>query len=157
MPVTCTDSTLTTITQSSPALSIGMAVYLSASLTYTPAIATSLATSQVVGFVVAAGPNPDQWVIQTTGYNVGAITTTDNIAVPVVPAVVYYLSTTVPGAINPVNPIGLHVWSKPVYVSEQVAGVGTVNAGYILGQRPLNYESIIAYDQAFAMALLFGR
>jgi hypothetical protein len=157
MPVTCTDSNLTTITQASPTLAIGMAVYLSGSKIYTPAKGDNFNTSQAVGFVVAAGPNPNQWVIQTEGYNVGAITATDNVSVPISPGTVYYLSTTVAGAITPIQPIGIGLWNKPIYISEQIAGFMTVNAGYILNQRPVNFESIVAYDQAFAMALLFGR
>lgn len=158
MPVTCTDSTITTITQASPTLAIGNAVYLSASKVYTPALATSLGTSQVVGFIVAAGVGPNQWVLQTEGYNIGGITV-DDTGAALVPASIYYLTTNPAkaGSISLTNPILTNTWSKPLYISEQIAGVGTVNAGYILNQRPINFESIVAYDQAFAMALLFGR
>lgn len=153
MPAQCTDATITTITQAG--LAVGQAVYLTASLTYAPAIATSLASSQVVGFITASvGTN--MWTLQTSGYNVGAITV-DQAGNPLVPATVYYLSTTIAGAISATNPTAPNTWSKPIYISEQIAGVGTVNAGYILNQRPLEYASIVSYDQAFAMALLFGR
>lgn len=157
MPTTCTDSSLTTITQASPTLAVGMAVYLSASLTYTPAIATSLAASQVVGFIVApAGPN--MWILQSSGYNIGGITV-DDAGNPLNPGTVYYLTTNIlkPGMISSTNPAAPNTWSKPLYISEQITGLMTVNAGYILNQRPIDFAGIVAYDQAFAMALLFGR
>ena len=149
----CTDTSLTTITQAG--LAIGQAVYLSGSLTYTPAIATSLAASQVVGFIIAnVGTN--MWTLQSSGYNIGAVTV-DDLGNPLVPGSVYYLSKTVPGAISLTNPITGNFISKPMYISEQIAGIGTVNAGYILPQRPFDFSTIKGYDQAFAMALLFGR
>lgn len=153
MPTTCTDSSLVTITQAG--LAVGQAVYLTGSLTYAPAIATSEATAQVVGFITASvGVN--MWTLQTSGYNVGSIVL-DQGGNPLVPATVYYLSTSVAGAISSTNPSAPNTWSKPLYISEQIAGVGTVNAGYILNQRPIDFAGIVAYDQAFAMALLFGR
>ena len=152
----CTDTSLTTITQVSPVLSIGQAVYITASKTYTPAIATSLQSSQVVGFVVGVTAAPNTYIIQSSGYNVGAITQ-DDIGAPLTPGVVFYLSKTVAGAISATNPVTGNFISKPLYVSEQISGIGTVNAGYILNQRPFDFSSIVGYDQAFAMALLFGR
>jgi hypothetical protein len=155
MPVLCTDSSLTTITQAAPVLAVGNAVYLTGSKTYALAQANTLASSQVAGFVVAnVGPN--MWSIQTSGYNIGAITK-DYLGAILTPGVPYYLSPTVAGAITSVNPISPNTWSKPLYIPEQIAGIGTVNAGYILNQRPIDFAGIVAYDQAFAMALLFGR
>lgn len=150
----CTDSALTTIVQAG--LSVGQLVYLSASLTYTPAIATSLATSQVVGMIAAVAPGVNTYILQSSGYNVGALNT-DDLGNPIIASRVYYLSTTDAGKVSLTNPTSTGLISKPVYISEQVIGTTGVNAGYILPQRPFDYSSITGYANAYAMALLFGR
>lgn len=150
----CTDTSLTTIVQAG--LAVGDLVYLSASLTYTKAIATSLAASQVVGMIVAVAPGVNTFILQSSGYNVGALNTDDGGA-PIVAAGVYYLSTSVAGKVSLTDPTTIGLISKPVYISEQVIGTTGINAGYILPQRPFEYASIAGYANAYAMALLFGR
>lgn len=130
------NTTLVTITQPGHGLQQGQFVRLSASKTYVTAQANTLANSQVVG-VVAQFISVNQFVLQTAGYNVGAVTS-DFAFAALVPAGVYYLSDTVPGRITLTPPSNPSSIVRPVYICEQIAGVGTVDAGYVLEQRSLS-------------------
>ena len=95
---------------------------------------STLQNSQAVGVVISATTN--QFVLQFSGINTGAVTV-DDMGNPVQPNIVYYLSNTA-GAITSVAPT---TFSKPLYICEQT-GAGPLSTGtyrgYILPQRPLN-------------------
>jgi hypothetical protein len=130
---------IVTINQVGHGLSVGNWVYISGSLTYTAGIATSLAASQVVGVVIDV-IDANNFILQTEGYNVGAVTQ-DDAANPIVPSDIYYLSSTVAGAITAVEPASAGLFTKPLFSCEQTFGVSGVNAGYVLEQRPLPFTS----------------
>lgn len=115
--------------------SVGDVVYINGSLSYALAQANSLARAQAVGIVIAA--TPTQFTLQTSGYNTGAVTK-DDAGANIVAGNVYYLSPTVPGKLTSTNPTGVGQISKPMYISEQAAGITGTDAGYIMPQRPLD-------------------
>jgi hypothetical protein len=136
------------VTQPGNTFAVGDWVYASgAGPVYSLAIATSLATSQVSGVVIAIPPTTpaNTFMLQFSGYNTGAvqnsgISSGGGVATPVVPATVYYLSVTQAGAMQPTAPVTIGQFTKPVYQCEQTGtGVGStgIYAGYILPQRPL--------------------
>lgn len=112
-------------------LQIGQFVRLDGPVHYVLADSTSKQNSQVVGLVIAV-PDANDFVLQTSGYNIGAVTQ-DDLGAPLVPGTTYYLSATLSGAIG-AEPTASGLFSKPLFVSEQVGGT---NAGYIYEQRPL--------------------
>lgn len=133
---------IVTVTQMGHGLNVGNVVYLSGSLDYMRAIATSLATSQAVGVVIQV-ISANQFVLQTEGYNdtggthgSGAITV-DDLGNPIIASTVYYLSSTVAGFVTAVNPVTNGLISKPIFISEQVFATTGIDAGYILPQRPI--------------------
>jgi hypothetical protein len=111
---------------------------------YARADNSTLQNSQSVGVVISKTAN--QFVLQFSGINTGAVTV-DDIGNPVVPFVVYYLSN-VAGKITSIAPTGTAI-SKPLYVCEQT-GLGPLSTGiyrgYVLPQRPLN--SFVSNPQA---------
>lgn len=135
-----TDTSIVTINQTAhgfmPGDVLKVATPASAgAITYAKAQADILANAQVVGVVVAnPAPSTNQFTLQFSGYNTGAIST-DDMGNPVIASVVYYLSSTVPGRLTANNPV-LAI-SKPVYIPEQGTANLGVNAGYIFPQRPL--------------------
>lgn len=131
-----TSPSLHTITQPNPpgpVLSKGQIVRINSSGIYVPADATSLTNAQAVGVVTEVLPN-DQYVIQTEGYNAGAITQDDQ-GNPLVPGTAYYLSTDtgIGGLVTSVPPSGIGQAVKPIFICEQGGGSP---AGYILPQFP---------------------
>jgi hypothetical protein len=112
-------------------LQIGQFVRLQGPVDYVPADSTSKQNSQVVGLVIAT-PTVNDFVLQTSGYNIGAVTQDDQ-GMALVPGTTYYLSASISGAIG-AEPTASGLFSKPLFVSEQVGGT---NAGYIYEQRPL--------------------
>jgi hypothetical protein len=130
-PPTFSNPNLHTVTQAGHGFVAGDWLYISGDTTYTKGIATSLAASQVVGVVVQV-VSVNVFVIQTNGYNTGAVTV-DGAGNPLVPGVVMYLSTTVAGRLQNTNPVTVGQVSKPCYVQEHTAD----HTGDILEQRPI--------------------
>jgi len=133
------------ITQPGHGLTAGQIVRLNGSIDYVPAQADTLAHSQAVGVVidVIPGTPSNQFVLQTEGYytnspgaNTGPFSVDDG-GNPLVASTVYYLSTTVAGALNATNPLLNGLPSKPIYISEQIWNTTGTNAGYIEPQRPI--------------------
>lgn len=138
------DSNLVPVTQTAHGFSIGNWLRVSTpsggQVVYVLANADTFADSQCVGVVVNV-LNANQFVLQFAGYNQGSVTQDSSMAV-LVPSTVYYLSTTA-GAITSIDPINTTTGavSKPLFISEQTTGTVTVNAGYILPQRPIGGAS----------------
>lgn len=130
-----TDPNIVTVNQPGHGLNVGDWVYVSGSLTYTRGLATALNTSQVVGVVINV-VNANQFILQTNGYNVGAVTL-DDAGNPIVPSTIYYLSATVAGRLAALPPATVGQYTKPLFACEQTFGITGINAGYVLEQRPL--------------------
>jgi hypothetical protein len=133
------------ITQPGHGLTAGQIVRLNGSIDYVPAQANTLANSQAVGVVinVIPGTPSNQFILQTEGYytnspgaNTGPFSVDDG-GNPLLASTVYYLSTTVAGALNATNPLLNGLPSKPIYISEQIWNTTGTNAGYIEPQRPI--------------------
>ena len=151
----CPDTSIVTVIQAGHGLATGNWVRLSASVNYVLAQANNFGSSQEVGLVINV-LNTNSFILQTSGYNMGAVTK-DDAGLAIVASSVYYLSATVAGAISTTNPTTSGSISRPVYISEQVYGTTGVNAGYILNQRSLGEASFNNGTSDFPMALLFGR
>ena len=151
----CPDTSIVTVIQNAHGFSVGNWVRLSGSINYVLAQANNFGNSQEVGVVINV-LNVNQFQLQTSGYNIGAITKND-VGLAISVPNVYYLSQAVPGAISITNPSSPGSISRPVYIPEQVYGVTGVNAGYILNQRTLGVGSFNTGSTDFPMALLFGR
>lgn len=126
-------------------LQVGQFVRLQGPVDYVLADSTSKQNSQVVGLVINVVTVND-FVLQTSGYNIGAVTQ-DDLGAALVPGTTYYLSATLSGAIG-AEPTAAGLFSKPLFVSEQAGGT---NAGYIYEQRPL----AAAVGNAGASPLIF--
>lgn len=139
------DSNLVMVTQPLHGFAIGNWLRVSTPtaghVVYVLAQADTFANSQCVG-VVVNDLNANQFVLQFAGYNAGAVTK-DDMAAALVPSTVYYLSTTA-GAITSLDPITTGGVSKPLFISEQTTGTVSVNAGYILPQRPIGGVSPVS-------------
>lgn len=151
----CIYTGIVNIIQNGHGFVAGQFIYLSASKTYALASAANLPVSQEVG-VVADVMSTNAFTLQFSGYNIGAVSV-DDTGSPIVAANVYYLSSSVPGAISLTNPSTGGLISRPVYMSEQVLGTTGENAGYVLNQRSLNLAGGMGGANDFPMALLFGR
>jgi hypothetical protein len=151
----CPYTGIVTIIQTGHGFSAGQFVRLNGSVNYVLAKGDNLGNSQEVG-VVAAVLNSNSFILQFSGYNLGAVSK-DDANNPIVASSVYYLSTSVAGAISTTNPSTGGNISRPVYISEQVYGTTGINAGYVLNQRSLNLANFGTGSNDFPMALLFGR
>lgn len=137
-PAPMSDTNIVVVTQNNT-FSVGEWVRISTpsagQVNYVLAQANTLQNAQVAGVVISA--TPTTFVLQFAGYNVGAVTADQSAAV-LVPSTVYYLSSTTAGKITSVDPIVSGGISKPVFYSEQTTATVSVNAGYVLPQRPLS-------------------
>lgn len=133
-----------TITQNGHGLNVGDWIRIAAPVAgqphYITAQANNLTNSQAVGVVIQV-INPNQFVLQFSGYNAGAVTM-DAGGLPLVASTVYYLSPTVAGAITSTPPNIIGQINKPLFISEQTTATTGANAGWILPQRPLDINHI---------------
>lgn len=131
---------IVTVHQPGHNLNLGDFVRLAGSINYVQALADTKANAQVVGVVIEV-VGPDDFVLQTSGYNIGAVQADEN-GVALVPATVYYLTANPlhPGRITSIEPSTVGQATKPVFVCEQAAAPATT-AGYIYEQRPLTVEA----------------
>lgn len=123
------DNSVTTVTQANN-FQPGNWLYIKPDETYALASAAALDTAQVAGVVLSA--DSGSFVLQSSGFNTGAVTVDQNNA-PLVSGNTYYLSTTVPGALQSTDPALIGQYSKPLYIQQDLA----TSKGLILNQRPL--------------------
>ena len=151
-PTPGTDSNIVTINQNGHGFNPGEWLRVGTPTTgpnqvhYVLAIADILTPdSQSVGVVIEV-IDANNFVLQFAGYVSGTgpvFAPFQYVSAPgptfsaLVPATIYYLSTTVAGQMVAVDPGLSGGFSKPLYVSEQTTGTVNTNAGYILPQRPL--------------------
>lgn len=147
-PTPGTDSNIVTVVQNGHGLNPGDWVRIDPpqagpQVHYVKALADTLQHSQSVGVVIQL-ISANSFRLQFSGYvetNAGTSTTApfqDAALAVLVPTTVYYLSSTVAGAITSVDPgLATGGFSKPLFISEQTIGTVNANAGYILPQRPL--------------------
>lgn len=147
-PAPTTDTSIVVVNQNGHGLNQGDVVRVDTQnlpadpIKYVQAKADTLANAQAVGVVVSPNPqNPNQFTLQFSGYNSGAIIS-DDVPANIKPATVYYLSPTTAGRVTDVNPTLLGQISKPIYISEQGQINFGVSAGYIMPQRPLSFPTI---------------
>lgn len=138
-----TNPNIVDIIQAGHGLNVGDYVRLDGSIIYVRALADTIAHAQVVGIVIEV-VSPNEFILQTAGYNVGA-NTSDGLGNPLTAATIYYLSATVPGKLVSPAPVGV---TKPLYASEQAFNVTGINAGYIFEQRPLDQQALNPAIQA---------
>lgn len=139
-----TDSNIVVVNQTAHGFVTGNILYVNTpasggAVTYAKALATAFNTSQAVGIVIAYTVN--QFTLQFAGYNTGAVTV-DDLGNPVVAPNVYYVSPTTAGMMTSINPIVSGQFSRPIYVPEQTTANVSINAGYILPQRPLDFNGL---------------
>lgn len=139
-----TDSNIVVVNQTAHGFVTGNILYVNTpasggAVTYAKALATAFNTSQAVGIVIAYTVN--QFTLQFAGYNTGAVTV-DDLGNPVVAPNVYYVSPTTAGMMTSINPIVSGQFSRPIYVPEQTTANLSINAGYILPQRPLDFNGL---------------
>ena len=154
-PTPCTYANCTPIFQAGHGFSASDVLYIDASKHYALAKADAFATSNAVG-IVKEVIDANNFLLQSEGYNVGSFSV-DDVGADITPPQVYYLSPTVAGKVTATNPITAGNISKPIYVSEQKLSVTGINAGYVLIQRPLNFNNIGSLSNDFPIMLLFGR
>lgn len=123
------DNSVTTVTQANN-FQPGNWLYIKPDQTYGLASAASLDTAQVAGVVLSA--DSGSFVLQSSGFNTGAVTQ-DQSHAPLASGSTYYLSTTVPGALQSTDPSLVGQFSKPLYIQQDLA----TSKGLILNQRPL--------------------
>jgi len=150
---TTTDSNIVTVNQNGHDFSAGEWLRIDTPIdgqaTYVLAQADTLDDSQSVGVVIEV-VNANQFKLQFAGYISGGVPPVvngtvycpfqDDMGAPLIPKTVYYLSNT-EGQITSVDPGLTGLYSKPLFVSEQVISATGLNAGYILPQRPLNFTT----------------
>lgn len=125
------DTSIVVVHQENHDLLPGHVVRLAGSVNYVKAKADTYENSLAVGVVIER-IGPDDFILQTSGYNIGAITQDDQ-GNPVDPGTTYYLSATLEGAIG-AQPTAAGLFSRPMFTCEQAGGNP---AGYILEQRSL--------------------
>lgn len=148
---------IVTVTQNGHGLMVGnwvrVATPILGQATYVRALGDTLENSQAVGVVIQV-LNANQFVLQFSGFNTGAVTV-DYLGNPLTPSTTYYLSPTSMGALTSVNPISVGTHSKPLYISERTTANGGVNTGYILPQRPLDLSTSRAIGRKIIQANAF--
>lgn len=114
---------------------VGDWLYISGNDVYSKGLATTLATSQVVGVVVDV-LDVDDFVLQEIG-SIAGVVTQDVATNPIVSGTIYYLSDVTAGKIVNTAPTNANHFTKPLYVQDELA----TNDGWILAQRPLPVTS----------------
>lgn len=153
--IPCTYANCTEITQAGHGFSVSDVLYVDSSKHYALAKADAFSTSNAVG-IVKEVIDANTFLLQSEGYNQGSFTL-DDTGSAITPPDVYYLSPTAAGKVTKINPVTLGYISKPIYVSEQVFATTGINAGYVLIQRPLDFNHLGTSSNDYPVMLLFGR
>ena len=141
---TGTDTSIVTIAQIGHGFFNGAVVRVDTpvlgAVQYALARADTYANSLAVGVVIDAS-DPNSFVLQTSGYNIGAFSV-DDLPIAIQGGRYYYLSETMPGRISLVQPVIAGRQSKPIFSCEQGIAEAGIVAGYILEQRSIGIEDI---------------